>query len=112
MPTNASVQITYDPDGKPPLTISPANASVVGQGTVTWTVSGPPGSSVVVTFSNGECPFPPTGEQPEGEYPVSSSTTTQPASYGTNGNWTYTVQVGTSKAGPQTEGGVSVSRNP
>lgn len=111
MPTNATVQITYDPNAKPQLSVSPESASVLGQGNLTWNVAAPAGTTIVITFAGG-CPFPPTGEQPTGEYRSSgASITTQNASPDTNGTWTYSVTT-SARATASTNAAVVVQNNP
>jgi hypothetical protein len=117
MATNATVTITYDPTGKPPLTINTPDAQVQGPGCVTWVLQAASDQAVVVQFTAG-CPFGSAGDASNptaGEYICgNAAVTTLPATYSMNGIWPYKVSLLPSgKVGPTTaDGTVVVADNP
>lgn len=116
MAENAVVQITYNAGVEPPVTITPSSAQISGPGCATWNINAP-GYQVTITFDNGECPFPPVGNAPEGVYICSgASITTEPASSDTNGEWGYVVTMSSTDRGaptpPASSGMIVVGGNP
>jgi hypothetical protein len=108
MATNATVTITYDPTGKPPITVTPNPAYIEGPGKAIWTVNGlPDGTTVEIAFTSADrCPF--------GTYKgTNGEISTAAAAAESNGQWNYTVSaLDTDKGTATADGAIVIDRNP